>query len=57
MRKLKMVALSTALAAMGLVGTASPSSAMVCHDSIEDACAVAATVICKVVAKGQPCLN
>lgn len=57
MRKLKMAALSTALAAMGLVGTASPSNAMVCDESIEDACVVAATVICKVVAKGQPCLN
>lgn len=52
-----MVALSTALAAMGLVGTASPSNAMVCDESIEDVCVVVATVVCKVVAKGQPCLN
>ena len=35
---------------------AQPASAMTCDESIEPACFVAATVICKVVAKGQPCL-
>jgi hypothetical protein len=54
-RKLKVTIVAAVLAALPLVA-ARPASAMTCDESIEDACRIAATVICKVVAKGEPCL-
>lgn len=44
-----------ALLLMPFGGTAKASS-MTCDPEIQDACIVAGTVICKVVAKGRPCL-
>jgi hypothetical protein len=55
MRKLKIVIVAALFTVVPLVG-ARPASAMTCAPDLEDACRVAATVICKVVAKGQPCL-
>jgi hypothetical protein len=55
MRKLKIAIVVTVFAAVPIIG-AQPASAMTCSEDIEDACRIAATVICKVVAKGQPCL-
>lgn len=54
MKKLKLTIAAAALGLTVLVPTSSP--AMTCDDSIDEVCAVAAQVICKVVAKGQPCL-
>jgi hypothetical protein len=56
MKKLKLLLVACVVTATSLM-FAAPSQASTCDDSIEDACRVAATVICKVVAKGQPCLN
>ena len=55
MRKVRMLLVGAVLA-LTTLGTAQPASAMTCIEELEDACRVAATVICKVVAKGEPCL-
>jgi hypothetical protein len=55
MRKLKIAIVAVVFAAVPMIG-ARPASAMTCAPDLEDACRIAATVICKVVAKGQPCL-
>jgi hypothetical protein len=56
MMKLKVGLVAAAVGMFGLVGSAAPAQASQCADGFETICAVAATVICKVVAKGQPCL-
>lgn len=55
--RLKVMLVASVMAVVGVLGTASPAGASRCDDSINEACRVAATVICGVVAKGQPCLN
>jgi hypothetical protein len=57
MRKFKIYLVAAAMASLGLVGSATPAQAAYCDDSIDDACRVAAQVICGVLAKGRPCLN
>ena len=56
MRKLKIMLVAATMASFGLVGSATPAQAWTCDESIEDACVVVATVVCKVLAKGQPCI-
>lgn len=55
MRKLRMLVVASVISATSL-WFAAPSQASTCMDELNQACGVAATVICKVVAKGQPCL-
>jgi hypothetical protein len=54
--RIKVFVVSAAVAVFGIIGLAAPAGASKCDDSIEQACSVAATIICKVVAKGEPCL-
>jgi hypothetical protein len=56
MRKLKLMLAAAVVTATSL-SFAAPANAMQCAHGLETPCSVAATVICKVVAKGQPCLN
>ena len=55
--RVKIMLVAGAMSVFGVLGTASPASASRCDDSINEACRVAATVICGVLAKGEPCLN
>jgi hypothetical protein len=54
-RRIKAVVLASVFLALSAFGSR-PADAMTCAPDLEDACRVAATVICGVVAKGQPCL-
>jgi hypothetical protein len=56
MRKLKTFIVVAVLGAFTAIAAAPHASAMTCAPDLEDACRTAAFVICKVVAKGQPCL-
>lgn len=53
MKRIKLLSVAAAIAAFGILGTASSASAAKCADSIEDACRVAAQVICRIA---KPCL-
>ena len=63
MNRIRRALLAGAVASFGLVGAASPAAAGDCSRvgsgdvDASQACAAAATVVCKVIAKGQPCLN
>lgn len=50
------IALVGAVLGVSMLGSAAPAQASTCDESIEDACRVAGTVICKLLVKGQPCL-
>lgn len=54
--RLRVAVVAAALAAFGLVGSASPAHASRCDPELEEACRIAATVICEVVAKDKSCL-
>ncbi len=56
MRKMKTAIVAALLAVVPMTAAAPRASAMTCAPDLEDACRIAATVICKVAAKGQPCL-
>ena len=56
MRKLKVGIVAAVFALVPLVGAARPASAMTCAPDLEDACRIVFTVVCGVVAKGQPCV-
>ena len=53
---------AAALAATNIVGLAPAAQAATCDHLLEgdtdtQACAAAASLVCKIVAKGQPCLD
>lgn len=56
MKKIRVMLAACVVAATSLLFAAPTAHAWTCEDDLDDACRVAATVICKVVVKGQPCI-
>lgn len=56
MKKLRILLVACVVSATSLLFTAPSAQAFTCDDDINDACQVAATVVCQIIAKGRPCL-
>lgn len=63
--RIKVTVLSGLVAAVGMIGPSAPAYAAKCDEPAlgsdvtadEEACRVVATIVCKALAKGAPCLD